>query len=77
MNRTPDLLITNELLYQLSYTGNDEIIAFGFISKTALVSKCPTDNLAHVVAQIAFCCDACDGFARSATVGLGEFVPSV
>ncbi len=22
MNRTPDLLITNELLYQLSYTGN-------------------------------------------------------
>jgi hypothetical protein len=22
MNRTPDLLITNELLYRLSYTGN-------------------------------------------------------
>jgi hypothetical protein len=27
MNRTPDLLITNELLYQLSYTGEAEIIA--------------------------------------------------
>ena len=28
MNRTPDLLITNELLYRLSYTGNRaEIIA--------------------------------------------------
>lgn len=24
MNRTRDLLITNELLYQLSYTGNEE-----------------------------------------------------
>ncbi len=23
MNRTPDLLITNELLYRLSYTGED------------------------------------------------------
>jgi hypothetical protein len=27
MNRTPDLLITNELLYRLSYTGNPRIIA--------------------------------------------------
>ena len=27
MNRTPDLLITNELLYRLSYTGEGEIIA--------------------------------------------------
>ncbi len=28
MNRTPDLLITNELLYRLSYTGNrGQIIA--------------------------------------------------
>ena len=26
MNRTPDLLITNELLYRLSYTGLDELI---------------------------------------------------
>lgn len=24
MNRTPDLLITNELLYRLSYTGNGQ-----------------------------------------------------
>ena len=30
MNRTPDLLITNELLYQLSYTGEGEIIARHF-----------------------------------------------
>ena len=26
MNRTPDLLITNELLYRLSYTGEGVII---------------------------------------------------
>ena len=30
MNRTPDLLITNELLYRLSYTGNvGAIVATG------------------------------------------------
>ena len=30
MNRTPDLLITNELLYRLSYTGNvGAIVASG------------------------------------------------
>jgi hypothetical protein len=28
MNRTPDLLITNELLYRLSYTGETGIIAW-------------------------------------------------
>ena len=32
MNRTPDLLITNELLYQLSYTGN----AFNYIAACSL-----------------------------------------
>ena len=26
MNRTPDLLITNELLYRLSYTGTSAIL---------------------------------------------------
>ena len=31
MNRTPDLLITNELLYRLSYTGNvGAIVATGY-----------------------------------------------
>jgi hypothetical protein len=32
MNRTPDLLITNELLYRLSYTGvafDYSVVAFG------------------------------------------------
>jgi hypothetical protein len=29
MNRTPDLLITNELLYRLSYTGNVGAIVRG------------------------------------------------
>ena len=34
MNRTPDLLITNELLYQLSYSGEGAIIASGSWAKS-------------------------------------------
>ncbi len=30
MNRTPDLLITNELLYRLSYTGNARNYTFAW-----------------------------------------------
>lgn len=36
MNRTPDLLITNELLYRLSYTGE----ASDFSSKLARFCRC-------------------------------------
>ena len=47
MNRTPDLLITNELLYQLSYTGegaNYSPVWYGVTRRTSflLSSTMPT-----------------------------------
>jgi hypothetical protein len=38
MNRTPDLLITNELLYRLSYTGlASDYIAAGLATEPIIV----------------------------------------
>jgi hypothetical protein len=40
MNRTPDLRITNALLYQLSYTGFGGVVAVNYIrTRNSLVTQ--------------------------------------
>ena len=55
MNRTPDLLITNELLYQLSYTGTRMTLSGkSFPPITPLNSfHCLVDN--YAMAKNFFC----------------------
>ena len=65
MNRTPDLLITNELLYRLSYTGTTHKTAFCRASHSSV-------DFAFLEALRAECDDANPQQMREDRIGLTD-----
>ncbi|MEN9656606.1 MAG: hypothetical protein RL571_71 [Pseudomonadota bacterium] len=47
VNRTPDLLITNQLLYQLSYNGIINQVYGSFVKKSAVNQLCSKSGIAR------------------------------